>query len=153
MLPLLHACLASDLRLVEPAPQLPLGWSVQGPSPRNLTLELHFAIKQQNLPQLHRLLLSVSSPSSDSYGEHLSNAAVHSLVAPTAEHLSLVRSYLSSSAGRVLNATPNGDVLRVTVSVAQAEALLGGRAAYMQLFHAETALTVHRMLEAYHVCQ
>ena len=51
---------------------LPDGWQSIGPASGN-GLQLVFALKQTNLPALEAKLLSVSDPSSDEYGQHLTN--------------------------------------------------------------------------------
>eukprot|EP00966_Prymnesium_polylepis_P240497 5561527-Prymnesium_polylepis.1 len=147
--PRAHGCTLSCVACLW-QPALPSGWTVQGPSPRNLTLELHFAVKQHNLDQLHDTLMAVSTPSSPSYGNHLTNDAVHALVAPAADDLAAVRAHLATAGARAFEASPNGDMLLASVSVAQAEALLGG-ATYMQMYHAATGVTVHRLRAAYHL--
>ncbi len=69
-------------------------------------------------------LLAVSDPDSPRYGQHLSNAEVHALVAPTPECAAVVASFLSSSGIDGDAVTPNGDFVTATATVAQADALL-----------------------------
>ena len=51
---------------------LPDGWQSTGPASGN-GLQLVFALKQTNLPALEAKLLAVSDPSSEEYGQHLTN--------------------------------------------------------------------------------
>jgi len=137
---------------VEQPPLLPTGWSVQGASRTlapDLTIELIFAVKQSNVGMLHDTLMDVSTPASASYGKHLTNEAVHALVAPAADDLAAVKSYLTSNGIEAEAATPNSDMLRASVTLAKAEDLLGGK--YMQLHHDKSGNTIHRLLESYHL--
>ena len=58
-----------DLAAVEVDAQyhanLPNGWAIKGRSPRTETIELVFAVKQQNIDELEKALLSVSDPTSE----------------------------------------------------------------------------------------
>ncbi|KAL1523244.1 hypothetical protein AB1Y20_018195 [Prymnesium parvum] len=149
--PLLAIGFAPDRVQVEPNPILPLGWTVVGPSPADLRIQLTFAIKQQNIEQLHKLLMEVSTPNSASYGKHLSNDKVHALIAPDGGDISAVRHFLSShNIKTVADASPNSDLLVATMSVTEAEALLGG-VRYMQLRHSASGKLIHRILEPYHL--
>lgn len=111
-------------------------------SPPDTKLELLFAVKQTNLPELERRLLEVSDPDSPSYGAHLSNDAVHSLIAPSQASIDIVRGFLEGHGVQALPVTPNGDFLRATVSVAQAEALLGCE--YFLMQHGPSGQQAHR---------
>ena len=132
---------ASDRIVVEPSVTVPAGWEVQGASRElvpNLKFELLFAVKQSNLQELHDKLMEVSTPTSPTYGQHLSNDAVHALVAPAADDLAAVRAHLDASGIKAVeSASPNSDMIRVAVTIAEAEALLGG-VRYMQLHHAKS---------------
>jgi tripeptidyl-peptidase-1 len=66
---------------------------VQRANPSDL-LNLIFAIKQTNLPELERTVLAVSDPRSPRYGQHLSMDAVNKLVAPAPESTKAVLSFL-----------------------------------------------------------
>ena len=89
-------------------------------------VQLTFLLKQQNVHMLEKALEAVSDPFSARYGKHLSNAEVHAMVAPTPAALDAVRTYVRTAVGaEAAYATPNGDMLTVTVNVNMAERMLG----------------------------
>lgn len=100
-------------------------------------LDLHFLLAQRNLPELEAALYAVSDPSSPEYGQHWTMEEVNDLVAPSPQHVSQVLQWLRSHgvSTRDISSTPNSDMLRVRVSVAQAEAML--RTEYFEFAHRE----------------
>ena len=82
----------SDARYV--SNKLPSGWKMGQRSPNNQMIELVFAIKQQNVDVLERVLATVSDPRSADYGHHWSNEKIHELVAPRTEDVATVTKYL-----------------------------------------------------------
>ena len=89
-------------------------------------LRLTFLLKQQNLDKLETSLLAASDPQSANYGQHMSNEAVHALVAPSPDTYNAVIGFLHEhGVSNAENATMNGDMISATVSVGTAEALLG----------------------------
>ena len=143
-----------DLAAVEVDAQyhanLPNGWAVKGRSPRTETIELVFAVKQQNIDELEKALLSVSDPTSEQYGKHLSNEQVHDLVAPTRSDVSTVVQYLSKAKLAWKSASRNNDFIKVDVTVQQAEELLNTE--YYEYAHKPSGHSVHRV-KAYHLPQ
>lgn len=123
----------------EPLPVLAPGWRIVGAPAPTERIELTFALKQQNLDQLHDTLMAVSTPTSERYGKHLTNEAVHALVAPAAADVATVRNFLD--AHEVKSATPNDDMLTVTTTFGAAERLLN--AEYVTLEHTSGS-RVHR---------
>jgi tripeptidyl-peptidase-1 len=123
---------------------LPDGWKPQAKSPANHGLELLFAVKQSNLQTLEDTLLRVSNPDSPSYGEYMTNEEVHALVAPRLGHLEALQSFFEEHGVDHESLTPNKDFLRVSVTVEQAERMLG--ATYFEHVHVESGLRVHRTL-------
>jgi tripeptidyl-peptidase-1 len=73
-------------------------------------------------PPPQSVLLDVSDPDSPRYGQHLSNTAVHDLVAPTARCSAAVDAFLRGF--QTTRASPNGDFVQATLTVAEAEDLL-----------------------------
>jgi tripeptidyl-peptidase-1 len=140
------AALALPQALVAPEPavtDIPSGWSVIGESPKDARIELNFAVKQRNLQSLHDTLLSVSDPKSPSYGEHLSNEAVHALIKPSDEDIATVHSFINTVAGvEPRAASPNSDFITAVMTIGQAEALLGAK--YEVLRHGRAGVQVHR---------
>lgn len=144
LLPL--ACRAG-LVSVERSVEVPEGWNIIGPTYPEGLVELTFAVKQQNLQELHNVLIRVSDPRSASYGEHLSNAEVQELTAPKAEDLAVVTNFLNNHGAEGTYATPNGDQIVTTVTFAAAEKMLS--ASYLKLVHPATGVVVDRALGGY----
>ena len=65
------------------------------------------AVKQTNTDQLEAALLNAADPDSTSYGEWLSNEAVHALVAPAQESVDAVRGFLAQRGVAVRAAVPS----------------------------------------------
>ena len=59
------AALAADYVAVEPGTDVPDGWTIMGPTQRGRSIELTFAVKQQNLaalPHCHWSTMSRGAP-------------------------------------------------------------------------------------------
>lgn len=121
------AASASPRVELEAGPRALKGWTRTGRASAGERIELIFAVKQQNLAQLEQVFHAVSDPRNPAYGAHLSNDAVHALVAPDADDLAAVRGFLASHGLRASSRTPNADMLSVVVNVSQAEALLSAK--------------------------
>jgi tripeptidyl-peptidase-1 len=124
--------------------RVPDGWESQGPAPRDTMLELTFAVKQRNQDKLEQALMGAADPDSPKYGEWLSNEAVHALVEPATESKEAVRGLLAKHGVTAVDATPNGDFITASVTVAQAERIL--RAEYHKFQHAPSGHVMHRCL-------
>lgn len=137
----------SELVGMEAPIEVPDGWTLTGPAKPEGLIELTFAVKQQQLGELHDVLMRVSDPRSPSYGMHLSNEEVHHLVAPKDEHISAVMNFLKSHGVEGKQATPNGDQVTATVSFTVAEQLLSTR--YSEFKHNETGVALNRAISGY----
>eukprot|EP01083_Nonionella_stella_P267404 903381_1 len=62
----------------------------------NRSIELLFALKQQNVNALEDTLLKVSNPSDANYGKHLSTTEIHTIVAPSTETINTITKWLIS---------------------------------------------------------
>ena len=125
---------------------LPAGWTVLGTSPRTTTIELAFAVKNTNVVALEKHILGSSTPLHPRYGQHLTNKEVHDLVAPKQEHVEAVQHYFQQhGATAAVCKTSNCDWIVGTVTVAQAEAMVGGGAHYQELHHEEGGHVIHRL--------
>mmetsp|Transcript_50389 Transcript_50389/g.98765 ORF Transcript_50389/g.98765 Transcript_50389/m.98765 type:complete len:553 (-) Transcript_50389:1148-2806(-) len=120
---------------------VPKGWTAAGRSPPEEGIELLIAVKQTNLAKLETELMAVSDPRSERYGQHLSNAEVHQLVAPTAQSVNAVVEFLKTEGHQPTSLTSNSDFIQVSMSIAQAEALLNTQ--YYK-FQGSSGQTVHR---------
>lgn len=125
----------------------PGAWTVTGPSPRGQTIELLFAVKQQNLQKLHDTLMAVSDPKSPSYGHHLSNSEVNDLTSPQQSHITAVMDFLKLHDVEGHAATPNLDMIAATVPVETAEKMLSTR--YVRFEHNASGVVVHRTVDGY----
>jgi len=123
---------------------LPTGWTSLERSHPDTKLELTIAVRQQNTAELERRLMEVSTPGSQSYGQHLTNEEVHALVAPTAQDAQAVAAFLTSHGLTPSFTSLNGDFLEVACTVAQAESLLNAKYHHMQ--HQPSGLKVHRAM-------
>lgn len=101
------------------------GWTKGGAAPKDGTISMTFAVKQQNLELLTETLLKVSDPRHKRYGQHLSKEQVDTMVAPTAAAMSSVKQFALSHAGvSHCEESSSGDMIRCTVTVNAAEELL-----------------------------
>merc|ERR1711934_1184137 len=122
-------------------------WSVVGRTPGTEKIELLFAVKQTNLNQLESVLVAASDPRSERYGQHLSNDAVHRMIAPDPARLTAVYDWLRANGIDGHPLSPNHDWISAEVSTAQAEMLLD--AEYYQMHHHQSNTTIHRLLKPY----
>merc|ERR1719181_2081754 len=136
-------CRSAFVSLEHEVVDVPDGWAVSGPSNPEAKVELTFAVKQQNLKELHDTLMRVSDPRSATYGEHLSNSDVQKLTAPPSEHTQILMDFLKKHGADGKLATPNGDMIKATVPFSVAEKMLSAR--YTNLVHS-TGAKVDRIL-------
>lgn len=99
-------------------------WRVEGPASATHMLEVAFFIKQQRTAELFAVLEAVSDPKSKTYGQHLTNEAIHGMVAPLSKDIDVVRNFAASYDVELECQTPNCDVLSGVASVATAENML-----------------------------
>ena len=83
---------SGDRKTMDAAPRRT--W-VQGARVTDGSIELTFLLKNQNVAELERQLLAVSTPGNDAYGKHLTNKQVHDLVAPGTEAIDAVHEFSS----------------------------------------------------------
>ena len=91
------------------------GWAVGDPAPADAGLHLQFFVRQPlaGKQALESTLMAVSEPDSPSYGAHLSNEAVHALVAPAPSSIAAVMGFLRDHGVVGVAATPNSDIIEV----------------------------------------
>ena len=124
------------------------GWtkSATAPAP-TATLELVVAVRQSNVDALEARLLASSDPRNAKYGQHMTNGEIHDLVAPSHKDLAVVHGWFESHGVEGRHLTTNGDFVSATVTVAQAERMLG--TTYATFEHAAAGLTAMRVTEQY----
>jgi len=103
------------------------GWTTTGHVAQDTTIELTFAVKQQNLGKLLDTFHSVSNPDSQDYGKYMSAEAVNSLTAPRSADVELVESYVRSLGGKNIRRTTSNDYIVADVTAAAAEQVFGGQ--------------------------
>ena len=128
LLPIAAAFVAASplnqgMRMKQALKTVPAGWEFKNAAPADLMINMHFAMKEQNMDKLQQRLLEVSDPSHADYGKHMSKADVEAMTGPSAASLDIVTKWLAShgiEAGKVSNG-----FISVTVTAAQAETMLG----------------------------
>ncbi|KZP30472.1 subtilisin-like protein [Athelia psychrophila] len=118
-----------DLSVKHSWAAVPSGWELQGPAPEEHRINLRVGLKQDKLEELIASLYEVSEPEHPKYGKHLSVEEVNALVAPHPSTLDLVDSWLTHHGVDTASAdrTFSKDWVSMSVSVAQAEAMLGAK--------------------------
>ncbi|KAI0787605.1 subtilisin-like protein [Fomes fomentarius] len=107
---------------------IPRGWSLHRRADPDAFIPLKFALVQSNVHNLDTYLLDVADPSSPNYGQHWSPAKVADTFRPSAESVETVRSWLVNDSAidpHKIQLSRNGDVIRLNITVAQAEEVLG----------------------------
>lgn len=112
-----------DMRVHESLSSPPKGYIAVMKAEAHTPLTLHLALTPRNEDGLIDKLYRVSNPKSPEYGKYLSNDQVAEYMAPTPEASSAVNDWLSSNGVKSEAATPAGDWLKLTTTVAQANAL------------------------------
>ncbi|XP_051843582.1 tripeptidyl-peptidase 1 [Antechinus flavipes] len=104
----------------------PPGWVSIGRVGPTESLSLTFALRQQNLQQLQKLVHDVSDPGSPRYGKYLSLEDVAALVRPSTLTLSTVQKWLLAVGVQDCQTVITEDFLTCQMTVQQAEQLLPG---------------------------
>ncbi|KAJ7764050.1 family S53 protease-like protein [Mycena maculata] len=118
-----RSVLSNTMILHESISNVPSGFEVSGsPSPTQ-EIELLIAIVQSNITGLAKMVDAVSFPSSPSYGQYLTPAQVAKYIKPQAESLSAVTDWFGPNVASLKPFSPAGDILKVSVTVEQAEGL------------------------------
>lgn len=73
---------------------LPVGWTATSAADTSSTVSFTVALTQQNIDQLETKLLSVSTPGSATYGQHMDVDDLEAFFAPTAGASDAVESWL-----------------------------------------------------------
>ena len=114
----------------------PASWVQVARAAPTTRLQLLVALTQQNTDALEAALQRTSDPDSTLYSQHWSNDDIHELIAPPSHNVKAVIAWLHAHGvdTAAMRHTPNHDMIRVGVSVAQAERLL--HAEYFVFQHA-----------------
>ncbi|KAH9932747.1 subtilisin-like protein [Epithele typhae] len=117
----------------------PLDWVATGRPAVDTVLPLRFGLTQQNLHRLEELLMSVSHPTSASYGQHFSPEDVVELFRPSDVTVASVTEWLVGegiSPDRLKMSASKGWI-EVNATIAEAEALLDAQ--YEEFTHSSGA--------------
>lgn len=122
MIIFLVAVVSGGDRVGYDAPEHSNGWVRSGRADPTTPMHLYFLLKQTNTDVLEEKFLTISDPFSSEYGQHMSNAAVHTLVAPTSEAVQAARTFIAMhTAATATAATPNSDIIEVVMNVGEVE--------------------------------
>ncbi|CAM5073412.1 unnamed protein product [Eretmochelys imbricata] len=106
--------------------QVPVGWSHVGRVAPLDELVLTFALRQQNLEHLAKLVGRVSDPDSPQYGKYLSLEELRTLVQPSLLTLSTVHKWLGAYGIKGCKTISTLDFLECVMPASTAERLLPG---------------------------
>ncbi|KAJ6567945.1 family S53 protease [Mycena vulgaris] len=121
------------------------GFVKSGVAPATQELVLRIALKPNNIAGLETALYEVSDPASALYGQHLTQNEVAAFVRPSHETASVVGEWLSENGLTAKPITPAGDIVQITLPVAQANELLSTDFAVFT--HVESGVESIRTLE------
>lgn len=117
-------------------------WQHVGQSPRDTTLDLVVALKEQNLDALDEAFWAISTPGSERYGRFLTSEQISELTAPSGEDAKAVADYFEARSVKC-ELTQSKVALACTGKVSDVEALFSTEV--HQYSHATTSRTVHRI--------
>lgn len=105
---------------------MPSGWTPTERTFKDAMIEMRFGLTQTNLDRVEQILMEVSHPDSERYGQHYSADEVTELFAPSDATVDIVKSWLADSgiaAHRIKQSVSKG-WLSLEASILEAEALL-----------------------------
>lgn len=145
------SCLGSPLVRHESRRALPPHWEQSHRAHAHAILPLRIGLAQSNIDRIGELLLDVSHPDSENYGNHWTPAKVAETFRPSAETVDTVREWLQNEgidASRI-RLSKSGGWMEANVSVAEAEQLL--KTEYHVYNHALTDVKHVGCASGYHV--
>ena len=110
------------------ASTVPRGWSLHRRAAADAFVPLNFALAQSNVHNLDAYLLDVADPHSPNYGKHWTPSQVAKTFRPSQDTIDTVHEWLSVEHGlqpHRIELAPQGNVIRLNVTVAEAERILG----------------------------
>eukprot|EP01084_Bolivina_argentea_P261446 441808_1 len=127
LLCLLFLLLVVDSVCIDKPDQFDPSWiKIERTNPNN-SIELLFALKQQNVNVLINTLLNVSNPLHSKYGQYLSNTDIHEMIKPSHSTINVIQQWLLSfdiEQHNINNKTINGDFLTALTTVETAQNIL-----------------------------
>ena len=118
----------------------PINWVRDRRLEAHKILPMRVGLAQQNLHRIEEMLLSVSHPESDSYGQHMTPEEVVEMFAPSDDTVAAVKSWLTDAGLHPdrLRLSPGKGWVEFEVTVAEAEDLL--ETEYHVYTHEETGV-------------
>ncbi|EKM58720.1 uncharacterized protein PHACADRAFT_90318 [Phanerochaete carnosa HHB-10118-sp] len=127
--------MARSMKLREAIPAVPDGYVNNGPAPADTQLNLRIALAQSDPDGLIDALYDVSTPTSSSYGQHLSKE----------ETASAVNAWLTQAGVNAIPISPAADWLSISVPVSLANDLFD--ADFTLFNHSETGKRIVRTMQ------
>ncbi len=146
------SCLGSSpLVRHEPRRALPPHWEQSRRAPAASILPLRIGLAQSNLDRIEELLLDVSHPESQNYGNHWSAAKVAETFRPSVETIDAVRGWLKQEGidQSRIRLSQSGGWIEANVSVTEAEQLL--KTEYHVYNHVKAGVEHVACASGYHV--
>lgn len=107
---------------------IPAAWSATGSPHPDTVLNMHIALKQNNIDGLEQKLLDISNPKSPNYGKWLSKEDMESYTRPSEESVGSVKQWLSSHGIQESSISqPSPDWIKVKVPISKAESMLDSK--------------------------
>lgn len=132
------------LSLFQQLPQVPAGWESKGAATQEHTVKAQIGLKQNNIKALQAKLMDISNPDSKNYGKWMSKEEIDALVAPSADNVKAVKSWLAG-AGITEVSQPTSDYIEFVVPVSKLETLLNTK--YEAYHHKATGQVAARTLK------
>ena len=126
------------------------GWIQGDRVSANKTIELTFALKQENVNQLEDFLLQVSDPDSSLYGKYVSADELTRMIQPKEETIEIVSLWLKQNDVNNCELTLNRDFIRCIMKNEIVEKLLPGSIFY-NFKHKKYSKNVIRSISHYHI--
>ncbi|KAH8678016.1 peptidase S8/S53 domain-containing protein [Xylariales sp. PMI_506] len=112
----------------------------------DVSLNLRIQLIQQNMDKFHELATNIATPGHELYGNHLSQDAIDSMIAPKDESKDAVLQWLGDNGlADAASVSPRGNFITVEATVSQVEKLLGTE--YNAYSNEESGATILRTLE------
>jgi tripeptidyl-peptidase-1 len=123
----------------------PVSWIEVGQPSKDEVIHLQIGLKQQNEGVIESHLLEISDPKHSRYGQHMSSAEIHEIVAPADQTVDLVNAWLAEHG--ITNAvhSPGKDWVSIVVTIEKAEQLLQTK--YSIFEHSRDGTTLSRTPE------
>ncbi|KAJ6560627.1 family S53 protease [Mycena vulgaris] len=123
-LPFLVVATSCKFLVLERRDSPPAGFLHVGATPQDQILSLRFSLTQQDILGLQDTVYEISTPGNARYGQYLTQNEVDQFVAPSADTVAKINSWLGSNQLTASPLTHAGDWIAVNMTVAQANELL-----------------------------